>query len=308
MKSSSSTYPGIRLLRRTVAAGVVSGCVLLAGGAAIGQHTTLADAGSGGPLAAAAAGGAAGEYGYGAPLHAREAATDGPQQSSSAAQTAPALVITPELRADTLMARERYQEAIAIYRKIRPQTAEIENKIGVAYQHLNDDDAAIDYYEQAMATDRRFAAAYNNLGTIYFQEKENKKAKRLYKKSIRLDAGEAAFWGNLGMLYLAKKQYSDAIEAFQHAFKLDPDIIAEIELNGLHDNESPKVLARLYLSFAEIYARAGMKEEAMVYIRKAFGEGFRNIQMIEQDQQLASLHGYPAYEQLVTGRTPDLAR
>ncbi|MGC9199061.1 MAG: tetratricopeptide repeat protein [Acidobacteriaceae bacterium] len=304
MNWSSSTCLAIRLLRRSVAVGVVAGCVLLAGSAAIGQQTTLADAGSGGSLAAAAAGraagGSAGEYGYGAWSPAHEAANDGPQQGSSSAQTAPALLITPELRADTLLARQRYQEAIAIYSRIRPQTAEIENKIGVAYQRLNDDATAIDYYQQAIATDRRFAPAYNNLGTIYFQQKQDRKARRLYRKSIRLDARQAAFWGNLGMLSLAQKQYSDAVEAFQHAFKLDPDIFEEIELNGVQENEPSQVLARLYLSFAEIYARAGMKAEAMLYLRKAFGEGFRNLKMIQQDQQLASLHGYPAYEQLVT--------
>ncbi len=283
MRSTASIHRVIRLLHYTAIAGLVSGCTILASGTAMGQTIALAEAG---PANADS-------------LHVHAARAEGTQQPAAVSPVAPSPVVTPELRADTLMARGMYQEAIAAYRRIQPRTAAIENKIGVAYQHLALDDAAVSYYQQAMATDRRMAAPYNNLGTIYFQEKENRLAKQLYKKSIRLDGSKAAFWGNLAMVYLAQKQYSDCAEAFQRAFKLDPDIFQDIEQNGLRQGESPQDLARMYLTFAEIYAHAGMRAEAIVYIRKALDEGFRSRQMIEQDQQLAVLHGYPAFEQLL---------
>lgn len=221
------------------------------------------------------------------------------QTSPTATSTAPQ-VITPELEADILEAHGEYQQAIAAYSKIRPQTAEIFNKIGIAYQRLAMDPEAIASYNRASQLDRKFAVVYNNLGTVYFHERDNKRARKLYKKSIKLNSEKAPFWSNLGAVYLAERQYSDAAEAYEKAFKLDPNIFDEIALNGLQHYESPEELAKMYLTFAEIYAHAGMKTEAIVYLRKAFNEGFHDRQLLRQDQQLATLHGDPQFELLVT--------
>ena len=70
-----------------------------------------------------------------------------------------------------------------------------------------------------------------------------------------------------------------------------PNIFDEIALNGIQQYESPDELAKMYLTFAEIYAHANMKEQAIFYLRKAFNEGFHDTQKLQQDQQLATLHG-----------------
>ena len=224
------------------------------------------------------------------------------QQPSATTPAAELPVITPELRADMLSAHEQYQDAINAYEKIRPQTAEIYNKIGIAYQRLAMDDDAIAYYDRAAKLDHKFAAVYNNLGTVYFHENDNKRAQRLYKKSIHLDAQTAPFWSNLGAVYLAQRAYSDGAEAYERAFNLDPNIFQEIALNGIHQYESPEELAKMYLTFAEIYAHAGMKVQAIDYLRKALLEGFRDTQQLQQDQQLATLHGTPEFDQLLASQ------
>jgi tetratricopeptide (TPR) repeat protein len=223
------------------------------------------------------------------------------QQSPPSASNAELPVITPELRADMLAVHGHYHDAIDAYSKIQPLTAEIYNKIGIAYQRMAMDSEAIAYYDRAARMDRNYAAVYNNLGTVYFRENDNKRAKRFYKKSIRLDAQMAPFWSNLGAVYLAQKKYSDGAEAYERAFNLDPGIFQELELNGLRKDESPEDLAKTYICFAEIYAHAGMKMEAIDYLQKALLEGFKDKQKLQQDQQLASLHGTPAFEQLLSG-------
>lgn len=223
------------------------------------------------------------------------------QQVTPYAGSTAAPVITPELRADMLVVHGRYAEAIDAYRKIRPQTAELYNKIGIAYQRMAKDDEAIANYGQATRMDRKFAAPYNNLGTVYFHENDNKRATKLYKKSIKLNAATAPFWSNLGAVYMVERKYSDGAEAYEKAFLLDPDIFEEIALNGIQQFESPQELAKIYLTFAEIYAHAGMKVEAMVYLHKALQEGFTNRQQLQQDQQLATLRGTPEFDQLVGG-------
>ncbi|MGA8940422.1 MAG: tetratricopeptide repeat protein [Acidobacteriaceae bacterium] len=222
------------------------------------------------------------------------------QQPSQTADAVP--VFTPELKADMLEVHGQYESAIDAYRKIRPETAEISNKIGIAYQRMGMDQEAIGWYDQAVRMDHKYAAAYNNVGTVYFHEKDNKLAKKFYKKSIHLDADSAPFWSNLGAVYLADRKYSDGVEAYEKAFKLDPNIFDEIALNGIHHYESPEELAKMYLTFAEIYAHAGMKAQAVLYIQKAMDEGFHNREMLQQDQQLATLHGYPAFELMVADR------
>lgn len=224
------------------------------------------------------------------------------QQPSPTESSADTQVITPELRADMLAVHGNYQAAIDAYQKIRPQTAELYNKIGIAYQRLAMDQEAIASYDQASRLDHKFAAPYNNLGTVYFHENDNKRAKKLYKKSIKLDAETAPFWSNLGAVYLAERQYSDGAEAYEKAFKLDPNIFQDIALNGIHQYESPEELAKMYLTFAEIYAHANMKTQAIFYLQKALDEGFHDRQKLQQDQQLASLHGDPAFEQMVAER------
>jgi tetratricopeptide (TPR) repeat protein len=220
------------------------------------------------------------------------------QQSPSSTNAEPT-VVTPELLADMMVIHGHYGDAIDAYRKIRPQNAQIYNKIGIAYQRMARDQEAIDNYGQATKLDRKFAAPYNNLGTVYFHENDNKKAQQLYKKSIKLDAATAPFWSNLGAVYMAEHQYSNGAEAYEKAFLLDPDIFQEIALNGIAQNESPAELAKIYLTFAEIYAHAGLKVQAILYLHKAIDEGFKDRQQLQQDQQLATLHGNPEFEALL---------
>jgi tetratricopeptide (TPR) repeat protein len=210
-------------------------------------------------------------------------------------------VITPELRADILVAHEHYAEAIEAYRKIQPQTAELYNKIGIAYQRMAMNEEAAENYDRASHVDPKFAAAYNNLGTVYFLQRDNNRAKRLYKKSIKLDAETAPYWSNLGAVYLAQKQYSDGAEAYERAFMLNPDIFQDLALNGIHQYETPQELAQMYLCFAEIYAHAGMKTQAIDFLRKALNEDAKYREQFAQDQQLATLHGTPEFEQLIAG-------
>jgi tetratricopeptide (TPR) repeat protein len=220
------------------------------------------------------------------------------QQSPST--NAEPTTVTPELLADMMVVHGHYAEAIEAYRKIHPQNAEIYNKIGIAYQRMAKDQEAIENYAQATKLDRKFAAPYNNLGTVYFHENDNRRATQLYKKSIKLDAATAPFWSNLGAVYMAEHQYSNGAEAYEKAFLLDPDIFQEIALNGIAQNESPAELAKIYLTFAEIYAHAGLKVQAILYLHKAIDEGFNDRKQLQDDQQLASLHGNPEFDALLT--------
>lgn len=227
---------------------------------------------------------------------------DRQQPSTDTPSTTGLPVITPEVNADLMVAHQRYGDAIAAYKKLTPQTAEIDNKIGMAYQRLSMYADARYYYTRAIKTDRKFAAPYNNLGTIEYHDRNNKHAERLYHRSIKINPSIAPFWSNLGSVYLAEKKYHDGAEAYQRAFVLDPSIFDDIAINGIHEFSSNEDMAKMYICFAGIYAQAGLKAEAVDYLRKALLEGFSDKKALHQDQEFAGLRGDPAFEKLLASQ------
>lgn len=225
-------------------------------------------------------------------------------QSSANSTVAPDLpAMTPEMTADLMVAHQKYTDALEVYRKIKPQTAQILNKIGVAYEHLQMNDEAKAYYLRAIKADGKFADAYNNLGTVYYREKNYREAEKLYRKAIKTNNKNASYYGNLGTLYMSTNRYHDGAEAYQSAFVLDSDVFREAAERGVRDDSSDEDIARINYCFAEIFAQAGMKAEALEYLRKAIAVGFHDTAEISKDPQFASLHDMPEFQQLVASHT-----
>src|SRR6266487_3446522 len=88
-----------------------------------------------------------------------------PERTSLAAAPQPT-ALSPERRADILMARKMYREAAETYKEGPLDSAVIQNKIGIAYHQMIQTDVAKRYYEHAMRLDAKYPEAINNLGTI----------------------------------------------------------------------------------------------------------------------------------------------
>src|SRR3981081_3393360 len=84
---------------------------------------------------------------------------------SALAQTKPSL--TAEQRADILMARKMYREAVDVYREGPLDSAVIWNKIGIAYHQMMQMNEARRNYEKAIKLNPKYAEAINNLGTVF---------------------------------------------------------------------------------------------------------------------------------------------
>src|ERR1700692_2128686 len=67
-------------------------------------------------------------------------------------------VLTPAERGDIYMARKMYRDAIETYMQA-PVSAQMLNKIGIAYHQLADIDTAGKYYARAIKTDPQFSDA-----------------------------------------------------------------------------------------------------------------------------------------------------
>lgn len=209
--------------------------------------------------------------------------------------------LTPEQRADVLMARKMYREAIDSYRESSPQTAILMNKIGIAYHQLGDFLAARKHYERAMKKDRTYADAVNNDGTIFYALKRYKTAISRYKKALQMSPDTASFWSNLGTAQYSLGKYAEMSDAYQKALSLDPEIFERRGTVGTElQDRSVTDRARYHYELARLYAKSGKTELALQYLRKSLEEGLKDKVKMLQSEEFATLRDTDEFKQILT--------
>jgi tetratricopeptide (TPR) repeat protein len=221
-----------------------------------------------------------------------------PQSENLLPQPVNAAVSTEE-RADVLMVRQQYQQAIAAYRAIPEKSAVIWNKIGVCYQHMYADDEAMANYDRAIRLRHNYPEALNNLGTLFLAKKDYRQAEKLFKRAIKLDPRNPSFEKNLGTAYFAKGNIPLGIEAYRAAFSLNPNIFDQGNAPGIAEPASSNERAGLDFCMAELFARAGLKDRALDALRKSLSEGFRDRRRLLEDRDFAALRTTPAFSELM---------
>jgi tetratricopeptide (TPR) repeat protein len=221
-----------------------------------------------------------------------------PQVSPADAQK-PKTAITPEMRGDIFMARKMYREAAETYKE-GPKSAVLLNKIAIAYHQMLDLRTAEKYYKLAIKSNPKYAEAINNLGTVYYARKSYRRAIRQYKKALRINPQSASFLSNLGVAYFARKDYKRATEAWQQALSIDPNVFESRGTQGvLLQERSVEERAKFHYSLAQMYAKNGMKDRALLYIRRALEEGYKERNKIGEDPAFATLKDLPEFKELL---------
>jgi tetratricopeptide (TPR) repeat protein len=208
--------------------------------------------------------------------------------------------LTPEMRGDILMARKHYREAVEAYSEEKQLTATLINKIGIGYHQMLELDMARKQYERAIKADPKYAEAINNLGTVYYAKKNFRRAISQYKKALKLNPESASIYSNLGTAHFARKKYKDAAEAYDKALSLDPEVFERRSTHGiLLQERSVQERAKFHFYMAKTYAKAGAVERALLYIRKALEEGFKERAKFKEDPEFAKLQELPEFQQLM---------
>jgi len=209
-------------------------------------------------------------------------------------------ILTTESRGDIYMARKMFREAVDKYEEIKPETAVIDNKIGIAYHQMLDLNTARKYYERSLKLDPHYAEALNNVGTVYYGLKKYRPAIRQYKKALKLDPKAASIFSNLGTAYFARHKYKDALQAYQQAMALDPDVFEHRNSFGvLLQERAVDDLAVFHYYMSKVYAEHGVQDRALLYMRKALEEGFKDRARFREDPAFASLQKIPEFQQLL---------
>ena len=222
-------------------------------------------------------------------------------QAASPAQRTTAPNVTPEMRGDIFMARKMYREAVEAYREGPKNSAVLLNKTGIAYHQMLDLNTAEKYYRLSVRADARYAEAINNLGTIYYTRKSYRRAITEYKKALRINPQSASVLSNLGTGYFARKDYKRAAETWQEALAIDPEVFESRSTQGvLLQERTVEERGKFHYMMAEEYAKKGMNDRALQYIRKALEEGFKERKKIAEDPAFVALKDLPEFKELLS--------
>jgi tetratricopeptide (TPR) repeat protein len=211
-----------------------------------------------------------------------------------------------EARGDVLRSEKFYLDALDYYRaalKKEPDSAKLYNKMGInELQMARFGDARKDF-ERAIKNDRQFADAYNNLGVIYYLQRKYGKAIKQYEKAIKIREDSGSFFSNLGAAYFSKKDYVKASLAYNQALQLDPDIFERTSHTGvLAQMSSPGDRAHFYYVLAKLYAKSGVADRSLQYLRRAMEEGYKGIDNVYKDSEFAGLRKDPRFTELMAAR------
>jgi tetratricopeptide (TPR) repeat protein len=231
--------------------------------------------------------------------------TDASYARSSAPAGAYMYQLPPETQGDLYVARRQYVSAIEAYRHAPLMNARTWVKIGVAYHHLFAMDEALKAYQMAIRLDSHNSDAFNNIGAVYHGKRQYGTAVKWYKRALKYAPKSAPIYCNLGTTYFASHKYKEAEKAYGHAFALDPKAF-DHDSNATIDEGSTReerIAQNYYL--ARTFARAGNHQQALVYLRKAFDEGFHDRRKLQGEQDFAMLRTTVEFKQLVAQQRLD---
>ena len=153
--------------------------------------------------------------------------------------------------------------------------------------------------------DRSLAVAYNNLGVVYYSVHDYGKAIHRYEKAILLDPDAASYYSNLAAAYFSSKKYAEAALNYGKAIELDPDIFERTSRAGVQAQiSSPQDLARFDYVMAKLYAKMGVADRSLKYLRKAMEEGYKDIGDVYKDGEFAQLRKDPRFAELMAAKPP----
>jgi Flp pilus assembly protein TadD len=204
-----------------------------------------------------------------------------------------------EMKADILIARGQYAEAITAYQAMHSNNAIVWNKIGMAYHHMFALEEAEKAYLKALELNSRYAPAANNLAAVYYAQHDLSKAEHYYKKALKYAAEDPVIYCNLGTAYFAERKYSKGKKEYRKAFALDANVFTPNQAAMVEAASSREQRVALNYYLAQTYAEAGQQEQALIFLRKAMDEGFKDRKRLNEDKEFAVLRGTPQFKDLL---------
>jgi len=207
--------------------------------------------------------------------------------------------LPPEQLGDLQMVRKRYQAAIQAYMQVSPKSPAVWNKMGIANQQMFINEEARKDYGIALKLDPKNPDFLNNLATVYYSLKEYSLAERMYRKALKYSQKSALIYKNLGTDLLAEDKFKKGWDCYQVALSIDPEIFERVSSLRIGEPTPTQKRGAMNYYLAKSYARVGMPDLAVGYLRMAIDEGFTDRKKVMADKEFASLHDIVAFQQLI---------
>jgi tetratricopeptide (TPR) repeat protein len=221
------------------------------------------------------------------------------QAQKSSAQLHP---LSFEERADIYMARKSYEDAVDYYYRALKgahfANAVVWNKLGIAYQQLQNYHDARKAYNQAIRRQKDYAEPLNNLGTTYFMQAKYAKSVKCYERALKLNPNSASYHLNLGTSLFHMKKYEESVEEYRTALSIDPDVFAQRSAFGT-TIEARGADPEYFFYLGKVFASLGRVEEAVRSLRRALEDGFKDQKRILNDPDYKKISQNPAYVELM---------
>jgi len=214
-----------------------------------------------------------------------------------------------EARGDELRAEKLYLDALDYYRVAlgKAKSAALLNKMGITELMMQRYREAKKSFDQSIKSDRKYADAYNNLGVVYYEEQRFGAAVKEYRRAIAIDNTSASFYSNLGAALFSAKQFEPAVLAYQKAMEIDPNVFERTSRGGVQAQlPSPEDRARYDYTVAKLYAKMGLSDRSLEYLRKAMEEGYKDFKNVYKDAEFAAVRKDKRFAELVAMKTPTL--
>jgi tetratricopeptide (TPR) repeat protein len=216
-----------------------------------------------------------------------------------------------EQQADNMRTEKLYLDALDYYQAAlgkKPNDARLLNKIGITELMMQRYKEAKKSFERSIRANRDFADAYNNLGVVLYEVKRYGAAIKQYENAIMKDSNSASFYNNLGAAYFSKRQFDPAVAAYQHALELDPEVFDRSSRAGVQAQlPSPEDRARYNYTVAKLYAKMGLSERSLEYLRKAMECGYKDLKNVYKDTEFSEVRKDPRFTELMASKTPAIA-
>lgn len=154
----------------------------------------------------------------------------------------------------------------------RSPAARVQDKFLAAVQaeEAGEKRRAMGLYEEIIALNPEYAAAYINLGTIHFHLRQYVRAEELYRRATQVDSEYVLAFFDLGNVLDELGRFDESIEAYQHAVALAPKYAdAHYNLALAYERKSDRRAAlRRWQSYVRLDGNGPWAEHARGQIHK----------------------------------------
>ena len=89
------------------------------------------------------------------------------------------------------------------------------------------------------------------------------------------------------------------MKAYRKAFEIDEKVFAPDQAAMIEAGSSREQRIAMNYFVAATYARVGKQEQALIYLRKAMDEGFKDRKRLDEDKDFATLRTTPEFQHLL---------